>query len=1056
VPVVVARILPWLIMLVTFNCPHCQAKIEADGELAGSRASCPNCERGLTIPSPRLATGDTLAGFRIKQWLGSGAMGEVYLANQQSMDREVALKVLASSAIKSREDVDRFMHEVRMLAKLDHPNIVTAFEAGQHDGHHYLAMTLVNGETLDDMLRKQGPLPEKEVLSVGLKVARALAYAWERFQLLHRDVKPSNIMIDRTGEVKLMDMGISKSLTEDHSLTNTGMVVGTPWYMSPEQAQGHDVDCRSDMYALGATLYHLLTGHPVHDGPSTMAILTKLLTEPVRPPREWRPDLSEATQDLLLRMLARNPTERAPNWGECINEFQQAIKGRPAHPAKGPKRKLVMGGVSHASQTPAAPEVTAAPAESSVGVLVAVFFVLLLAAAGGGAVWWMLREPPPEPPVVTPIPPLAVTPPVTPVTPVTPDPVAPPERDPVAGGSPGGDTQPPTTGGDIIAVTPLDDAVEQVARQMLVEARRRITLAPDDYDAALNERGRVLVMIEGTAVAADVRTQISGIERTRQAALERILGDLEQRAAPLLAERQFAAAAALYRDFPGPHQTLTAAKRAELAEVYEAQARVREAEETQALETLYDGLAQAVVRNDLAGAARLLQEAAQSPLLTYRPTDLQTLQGQVQAVLRVPEILRESFRAEAGQEVAVQLIRGRETVVIQGVEGSVIRAIKQVQAGGSVGRLGIQFQLNELAAAERLKRLERAGGEHLELYRGLLAVEARRYDLAQGNFSRVPGAFGAALTRQLENLSSELREAAADTAFRQMLRTLRLPADGPLDPNALLTAVDAQPWTERSIRDAQAAVTEFRRRYANAKLTADHQRLLDKLATLTLESWPTPGKGLLFAWENQKRGWPGAKAPTFNAYGRVQFGQHGEMRFGGGAYTAPEYNKVVFEACTQTNELTIGMFLTPAHLEQRGPARIFSYSEGSHARCFTLGQERERLVMRLRTSETGPNGSNPETTLPPVVAGQRLHVMVTYRQGQLRAYYNGELVVESDKIRGDFSRWTPMNLLFGNEWQGGRDWFGDLEGLAIYSVALSPEEVKRHYQLYLPKLRGRQ
>ncbi|MBN2449656.1 MAG: protein kinase, partial [Lentisphaeria bacterium] len=225
-------------MLFEFACPSCGSRIEADASVSGRQSNCPQCGGMVAVPEARVDCGATLAGFRLESRLGKGGMGEVFLARQLSVERRVAVKVLPPGFATNGEAVHRFLHEGKLAAKLDHHHIVTVFEAGEDNGNFYLAMAYVEGESLDRRLKREGPLPEVEALRVVRAMADALAYAWDEFQLLHRDIKPANIMVDRRGRPFLMDLGLAKSLGEDSGMTLSGTVLGTPHYMSPEQALG--------------------------------------------------------------------------------------------------------------------------------------------------------------------------------------------------------------------------------------------------------------------------------------------------------------------------------------------------------------------------------------------------------------------------------------------------------------------------------------------------------------------------------------------------------------------------------------------------------------------------------------------------------------------------------------------------------------------------------------------------------------------------------------------------------------------------------------------------
>lgn len=325
-------------MLIKLRCKSCFAKVSADDDLIGKDVNCPNCNFKFTLPKPQFGFGKILGGYEIEQWLGSGAMGEVYLARQVSMNRPVALKVIKHDISTDREVVDRFTHEAQVLASLNHPYIVPAFDAGHTDDCYYMAMGYVDGETLEDRLKRHGRMEETEVIDLAFKVADALKYAWTEFKLLHRDIKPANIMLDKMGEIKIMDMGIAKNTTDDGGLTKVGLVVGTPFYMSPEQAQASTgIDFRSDIYALAASMYHLLTGTLPFQGPNVMAILAKKVNFPLVPANEINPDISQETSDIIARLLSYKVDDRLDTFDEFYEMLNKAK--RAALAAKNEKRE---------------------------------------------------------------------------------------------------------------------------------------------------------------------------------------------------------------------------------------------------------------------------------------------------------------------------------------------------------------------------------------------------------------------------------------------------------------------------------------------------------------------------------------------------------------------------------------------------------------------------------------------------------------------------------------------------------------------------------------------
>jgi serine/threonine-protein kinase len=263
-----------------------------------------------------------IGDFRLVKRLGEGGMGAVFKARQLSMDRDVALKVLPKHLAKDKGFVERFYREARASAKLDHPNIVRGIAVGEAQGFHYFAMEFIDGESCEKLL-EQGRVAVADAVRIAIEVARALDHAHAK-GLVHRDIKPDNIMITRAGVVKLADLGLAKAIEEDQALTQTGSGFGTPYYMPPEQARSaKHVDNRSDIYALGATLYHLLTGQIPYPGETALEILTAKEEKPHAPARRANPEVPEMLDLIIDKMMARDPKARFQNAAELIASLEK-------------------------------------------------------------------------------------------------------------------------------------------------------------------------------------------------------------------------------------------------------------------------------------------------------------------------------------------------------------------------------------------------------------------------------------------------------------------------------------------------------------------------------------------------------------------------------------------------------------------------------------------------------------------------------------------------------------------------------------------------------------
>ena len=259
-----------------------------------------------------LEIGTRLGHYRIVSLLGRGGMAEVYRAEDERLGREVALKVLPPEFAWDPERVERFEREVRAGAKLNHANIVTVYEFGQGSGQHFYTMALMTGGDLKTRIRgNPNGMPVAEARAVAAAVARALDYA-HRHGFVHRDVKPENILFDEDGTPQLTDFGIARAMAAGTRMTATGMSIGSPHYMSPEQARGLEVDGRSDLYSLGVVLYEMLTGRLPFDAGDTLAVAYAHVNDPVPElPRELTP-----WQPVIERLLAKSPEDRYASAGE--------------------------------------------------------------------------------------------------------------------------------------------------------------------------------------------------------------------------------------------------------------------------------------------------------------------------------------------------------------------------------------------------------------------------------------------------------------------------------------------------------------------------------------------------------------------------------------------------------------------------------------------------------------------------------------------------------------------------------------------------------------------
>ena len=336
--------------------------------------------------------------YTLVELLGSGGMAQVYLAHDEVLDRDVAIKILRGPYAEDEEFVGRFRQEARSAAGLSHPNIVSVYDQGRsEDGAYYMAMEYVPRGTLKDRIRRDGALAPDAAIGVALQISDALQPAHEK-GVIHRDIKPQNVLVTASGNVKVADFGIARAASATN-FTRTGDVLGTAGYMSPEQAKGELVEPQSDLYSLGVVLYEMLTGNLPYEAEDALAQAMKHIHEPPPSPREANLEVPEALDALTMKLLAKNPEDRYPSAAALANDLERVRSGAPA--VAGPETTEVMTAPLPSSsqgrthKAPVQPPV-AAPVRGTVrgpkrrGKLFSTLATLLFAAAVLGGLLWAL------------------------------------------------------------------------------------------------------------------------------------------------------------------------------------------------------------------------------------------------------------------------------------------------------------------------------------------------------------------------------------------------------------------------------------------------------------------------------------------------------------------------------------------------------------------------------------------------------------------------------------------------------------------------------------------
>ncbi|MCK4645161.1 MAG: protein kinase [Candidatus Aminicenantes bacterium] len=326
------------------KCPKCNTDNPYDSKYCKECAiSLPSSEEILItetieIPTEELTTGSTFADrYQIIEELGKGGMGRVYRVLDKKLKEEIALKLIRPEIAKDKKTVERFSNELKMARKIGHKNVARMFDLNEEQGTHYITMEYVRGEDLKRLLRKIGQLSAGQVIPIAKQVCDGLTEA-HRLGVVHRDLKPQNVMVDEDGNARIMDFGIARSL-ESKGITGAGVIIGTPEYMSPEQVEGKETDQRSDIYSLGVILYEMVTGRVPFEGDTPFTVGVKHKSETPRDPKELNAQIPEGLSSVIMKCLEKDKEARYQSAGEVRSELENIERGIPTAERVIPKRK---------------------------------------------------------------------------------------------------------------------------------------------------------------------------------------------------------------------------------------------------------------------------------------------------------------------------------------------------------------------------------------------------------------------------------------------------------------------------------------------------------------------------------------------------------------------------------------------------------------------------------------------------------------------------------------------------------------------------------------------
>jgi hypothetical protein len=739
-------------MIIKFDCPTCTSSVTGTLTNEQNTTACETCGSDCTIPNVGIVPGVVLdGGYRIDKKLEEKSDGDVYLGFQETVEREVQIKILPGMKAGDDEVLQRFIREVQLTASLQHANIVSAYHAGEDCGTYYLVTQYVEGKSLKQLLEDKGKISEEQVLEWLLPIAEALKYAWEEHKICHRNVKPENIVINTENTAMLTNMGIAKSVAEDAvDLTGAGFTLGTPEYMSPEQVRGDsDMDFHADMYSLGIVVHERVTGSPPFSNPSPLLVMNAQLDED--PPRanSVNPAVSKRCTSMILKMLEKDRGDRPKTWDGLIRVMKEVMSGEDPAPSKGKEKaapaaepkKIVKksgggkggkaGAVSANDVRQIAQEMYKKP--SPVGKML-MYALSIIIPVG---LFFLIRSNP------------------------TP-------------GETGG-TATTGTAGQVSTVTTGQaggDTRTQEIKEMFDYAVGFANKNPDDFDGAIRKFATVKAQATGTKYVLMADDKIAELTSKKEQRVRQIMSSLRSEANQLAAGDDINAAIAVYDEYAGPLASATAGARATASAALEARRSsapptgggvkpnpnpIKQpttsigpgaALQQRAVDEAYRKAATAVKGNRTSTAISGVKAMIADSKYAVAAPQLKGLLAALNSIDSVDTAVLDSFSSQTGKSVQVKLKRESGEFTIKSVDRAKKRiSLTRKAQGGSItfGR-----QLSDLHVSEVLKRLAASNHPNKYLCCGVIAARAGMSKEAQAYFDLATGPVAKAFAAQFK------------------------------------------------------------------------------------------------------------------------------------------------------------------------------------------------------------------------------------------------------------------------------------------------------------------
>ncbi|OVE75390.1 hypothetical protein BVX97_04790 [bacterium E08(2017)] len=732
-----------------------------------------------------------VTGFEIIEKLGEGGMASVWKARQVSLDRIVAVKVLAPHFASDPEDIEMFQKEAQQAAKLKHQGIVQVYDANAENGIYYFVMEFVAGYTVGSWLHRKRVLPQKDALLVAECVADALQYAWEHSRIIHCDIKPDNVMIDDDGTVKVTDLGLARTISAMTEEEESEDVMGTPAYISPEQAMGRaDIDFRADIYSLGAMLYHLSTGKLMFEEYNEEDVMELQCTHQVVDPLDLNPELTKPFCWLLEKMLAKDPKERPSSWQEVAKNIERVKKGMmPIGALQDGQISSIQRSVNRTHKDfkrVKVEEKKSSPVGGIVaGVIVAIAIVVGIVVA-------------------------------------------------VSNSGKGGQVTPAQQSQGTATVRPVVKQ-ESEAKEMYDFAKKWHQDNPEKFSGAIDRFTTVKRETRGTKYSLMAGDEVKKIKLQWKNARDRIMSQLKRDTEYHMKNDELLYAADMYENYKGPMAKDTKVERLRKAEEIRALQKKNEKDalaEKKRLAKKYAGILASVVddltKSGVAGALAKVRSSIYDKDLKEHQEDLKSLKDCLEKAAAMDERILDTFRDSVGKVITIDLAMGRKQVLIDGVKDGKVLAKQRLGSGKAL--MVIEIGLDELSVKERLSRMGSDTDPEVALVKGLMALKSGSGTYARAYFEKTHPLISGLLVEKVDGNQQKKTSDEASKALEQGLKSLGVEVTGEFDEWGWGAAIEEAKLSSENVKKAGQFVRSFKAKYGNTDIGKRAEPVLAALA----------------------------------------------------------------------------------------------------------------------------------------------------------------------------------------------------------------------------------